>query len=394
MKKLLVSSLTITILLVSFVCMSGFAAVSAKSLDKADLCFFEAMCIEADSNLSYNRQPMYDENLKQNGWQYNFFNGTSNGYALITELNINGEIVYEAEEIRYGESPFDKCLGIPVFITHKTYLDYQGNQFYDIESGEVVNQDIIDYYSDIGFGYDGGFGYIEKTQTISYASKAITEEYSIKYDLPNYYGNVGGTNCANVAGSVAIGYYDRFCMELIPGYQTYRKLGSLILYKDQSEEIVEVQNELYDLMSTDKGSNGTTFSGFQEGMKSYTESKGYSYNTNELISFGSLNMDRLKTELKAGKPIALFLSDYAILSDIVANGTNDTITSMYCDVAHVAMCCGYKIDTYYDSDGRVIDTRIYLKIVIGLHDVAKGNFGYLNMTELSTVNHAIAVSII
>ena len=52
-----------------------------------------------------------------------------------------------------------------------------------------------------------------------------TEDYEIKYGLPTYYAEYGTTVCANTAGAIAIGYYDRFNENLIPNYKTYTKFG-------------------------------------------------------------------------------------------------------------------------------------------------------------------------
>lgn len=393
MKRVFAVSSAIVLFAVLLLCMSGQVPVYAGAIasDDADNCFF-AVVGENAQDIEYTRSPLYNERLDVHGWQYVFDDGANHGYVLIVGVNVNGDIVYEAEESGYGMSPFADCDGSPVYITHRIYLEYRNGAFYDVGGGDALGNDRVADYAARGFGYGGSSAFYEQRQTISYVSKTTTEEYSIQYGLPNYYGEIDDTNCANVAGSVVIGYYDRFCPDLIPGYQTYVKIGPLLDYKEQGSEVIEVQNELYDLMSTDNGQSGTTFAGFQSGMDEYVTDRGYSYETNELMSFGSPDLSAIKSELQSGRPIALFLSEYAFVEDIISVGQTDIVINQCRNAAHVAICCGYRVDTYYGQDGSVSDTRTYLKVVAGLSEFMD-SLVYLNLNGLSTINHAISFDI-
>lgn len=79
--------------------------------------------------------------------------------------------------------------------------------------------------------------YANRIETIDYARKD-SQEYSIKYDLPNYGGAIGETCCANTAGAILLGYYDRFNENLIPNFKTYMQIGNILKYKINSEEII------------------------------------------------------------------------------------------------------------------------------------------------------------
>ncbi|MFR3549432.1 MAG: hypothetical protein ACLTTW_03920 [Coprobacter sp.] len=72
-----------------------------------------------------------------------------------------------------------------------------------------------------------------------------------------------------------MGYYDRFFENLIPNYQSYVRIGAVIRYKSASTNVDNMLDELYVLMDTDQGQLGTTYTGFQEGMKAYVENRGY-----------------------------------------------------------------------------------------------------------------------
>lgn len=234
--------------------------------------------------------------------------------------------------------------------------------------------------------YCGAGAFVEQTETIIYARKE-TEEYSMKGDLPNYTVMYGGTNCANIAGAIVIGYYDRFCENLIPNYKTYTQLGSIFRYKTEGAEIQQVISSLYSLMGTDQGEAGTRYNGFQEGMRAYATNHGYTYTIEDL---GKLNFDKYKAAVESNKPVALFLSVYAMLSKNVTVGTSETVTSMYCTYAHVEVGCGYRVDTYYNANNQVITTRTYLKVASGFKNF---NISYLCLDGKTTIDRAMAINI-
>ena len=227
-----------------------------------------------------------------------------------------------------------------------------------------------------------------QSETIYYSRKE-TEEYKIRSEVPSYNSTVD-TGCANVAGAEIIGYYDRFCEELIPNCKTYTMIGTLVKYRMMTVEVTNVMDELRELMGTDKNTAGTTFSGYQQGMHSYVSSRNYTYSTEDL---GKLNLDKYKAAVQSEKPVAVFLSTYSILSSNQDNETYDVIKSNYCTVAHVVVGFGYKIDTYYDANNSVTATRTYLKVAIGSMQSGFSGIGYLCLDGKSKVEYAIATVI-
>ena len=236
-------------------------------------------------------------------------------------------------------------------------------------------------------GYCGSGDKVEKSETINYSRKETTEEYNIAGNLPNYSTLHDYTNCANIAGSVVIGYYDRLCENLISDYTVYYQIGTGIAYKSMSFEIQDVVAELYTLMETDQAQAGTTFNGYHKGMKAYVENHGYSYQTQDL---GKLDLEKYKAAVKANLPVALFLSNYSMLKKSTVSGTVETIVSEYSPVAHVATGCGYRVDTYYNASNQVIATRTYLKVASGF--VTYG-ISYLCLDGKTTISHASAITI-
>lgn len=203
-------------------------------------------------------------------------------------------------------------------------------------------------------------------------------------------GKAGETSCANTAGAILIGYYDRFNEDLIPNYKVYRKLGASFIYKAASPEIVNLTAELHLLMSTDVGKQGTTYAEFEEGMKAYVTGKGYTYISTNMFSWGKFSFDKYKQSVESGKPVALFLSGFAFETGIEEISGRDVIHNDYCALTHVAVGCGYKRDTYYDSDNKEISTRTYLKVASGISGY---DIGYLNINGIGNIDKAISVEI-
>lgn len=232
--------------------------------------------------------------------------------------------------------------------------------------------------------YCGGNDFVATSEALTYARKETTNEYSIKGNVPNYNVHAEASNCANVAGAEVIGYYDRLCENLVPNYKTYIQMGAMLVYRTSSAEISQVIIKLKDYMNTDAG---TTFNGFHRGMKTYVEEHSYSYRTEDL---GALDFDKYKAAVEANKPVALFLSDYAFYIGAEKKSNGETIKSEYCDVAHVVIGCGYKIDTYYDSNGQILFTRRYLKVASGfdLYGVT-----YLCLDFKTTIDRATSIII-
>lgn len=392
-KKTLGLILALGILSMSALPMEKAIVTKAEALDPADQSFLEFLLSDTnyEGDIEYTHSPLYNENLEVNGRQYDFTIGDVEGYALLTEIQSMNKIFYEVEELFYDkESPFDNCEGLPVYITHGVYLDYKDNSFYNIVGDRLMETEIVEEYAYKGFGYFGSGTFVEQVQTVNYSSKT-TETYSIPYDLPNYRGSVDGeTSCANTAGAVLIGYYDRFHENLIPNYKSYIQVGNVIRYKTGTPEVFDLVEELYVLMGTDVNHSGTTFAEFQAGMLQYVTNKGYTYTTTNMFTNGALNLTNYKASVESGKPVALFLTGYALLNGITETTSTDTISSGYSSNSHVVIGCGYKIDTYYNASGTITAVRNYLKVASGTEGY---NIGYLNINGFGNIDRAISVNI-
>lgn len=378
--------------LLAFLPASGTTA-GAEALSRADMCFLEF--VEEDLGgepiENYRIKPLYDENLKECAWQYDFESDGVSGYALVAEVGSEENRLYEVEELFYGKaSPFDACQGIPVYVTRGVYLDYRDGDFYELISGRSVSEEMVIEWTERGFGYGGGAFFEEQTQTIEYTRRELTGDYSIEHDLPNYYGTIGDTGCAYTAGAVVCGYYDQFHEELIPDWKSYTKFGPVFKYKTGGGQTIEdLIAKLHALMSGDSDKPGATYAQFQDGMQKYAAERGYTYTSSSVFSRGEFQFDLYKQSVEAGKPVVLFLSGFSMLNGIDEYTGRDVVRSGYCPLTHVEVGCGYKTYDYYTSNGKKT-TSIYLKVASGLSDY---NIGYLNINGGGNIDKAVSVEI-
>ncbi len=366
--------------------------VRAETLDEADQYFVDFVLSDTglDAELEYSHTPLYNHLLTAHGRHYTFTVNNRTGYALMVEIpGLNDTVMYEIEELRYDvPSPFANCNGLPVYITHRVYLYYNNGEFRNIQNDVVVPQTTIEDLVNKGFGYCGAAVFTDHTTTVSYSTKSETRD-KIMYNLPDY-SSTAGTSCANVAGAIAIGYYDRFYTNLIPNFTPYITMGGVVIYKSPTIEIQNLTLELANLMNTDGNQEGTTFSGFQSGMESYVEGKGYTYSSTNIFSWGSFNFNNYKSAIENGKPVVIFLSSFAFLADITENQGADTIDSYYCANTHVVVGYGYMKHTYYNANGGTVDTRTYLQVASGLDSFG---LAYLNINGLGNMDRAISITI-
>lgn len=365
----------------------GNLRASAEELTAADAYFLDFVSDDlGDSEITYQSSPLYDETLVANGYEYTFEANGQSGFALIHEVELGGAIFYELEEMSYnGVSPFAESEGLPVYITFRLYLDYVNGEFYNLETGEIASEEILDKAKGTRFGYQGGgSSYVEQSYTISYDHKTVTDT-GIQYGLPEY-SPATGTSCANAAGAILIGYYDRFYANLIPNFQPYLMIGTTLVYRAGSSETEDLMAQLKNLMGTDD--TGTTYTGFNAGLTSYVQSKGYTYTTTSLFTNNTFDFNRYKTTVNGGTPVAFFFDGYAV--GATSEGSSvDTVNNAVSANTHVAIGYGYKEDVYYNANNNVIATQRFLRVSSGL---ALYGLCYFNL-NYGTINKAIAVTI-
>ena len=365
----------------------GKVSASAQQLSAVDAYFLDFVSSDVgNSAITYESTPLYDETLQPNGYEYVFSANGQDGFALIHEVELGEQIFYEIEELSYnGVSPFADSEGLPVYITFCLYLDYVDGVFYNLQTGNAVGEEVLTEALETSFGYQGGgSNYQEITETITYDHKTVVES-GIRFALPSYSPTVG-TSCANAAGAILIGYYDRFYPEMIPDFQSYLMIGTTVAYRGDAEEVQSLMLTLRDLMGTD--STGTSYTGFNTGMSTYVQSRGRTYTTTSLFTNNTFDFARYKTTVDCGTPVAFFFNGYSLGSVAQGDGV-DTIGSAVSANTHVAIGYGYKEYIYYDENDNVIFTQRYLRVSSGL---ALYGLCYFSL-HYGIINKAVAVTI-
>jgi len=216
---------------------------------------------------------------------------------------------------------------------------------------------------------DGFFGasLIEtKIETVVYNSKDESEDREIPYGVPCYYYQGAYENtCANVAGSIVLGYYDKDYNELIAGFTSARVIRDRVVYYPQTQAVQTTTEDLYVRMGTNTSAEGgTSVSGVKNGLASYGKSKGRN------ISFTHVGGDKnaLISSFASSRPVVMFVNRYVTteIEEVATAGGKDTYNKQYYGGAHVLVAYGYKEIEYYDTSGALIKSMTVLKVATGL----------------------------
>lgn len=203
--------------------------------------------------------------------------------------------------------------------------------------------------------YNGSTYEGTETETILYTSKA-DNEINIEGGLPKYYNQGTYHNtCANVAGAILLGYYDKDYDELISDFKAARIIRDKVMFASQTEAVQRVIDSLYMKMNTNNGGNGTTIEWFKRGLRNYIEGVGRNVQLTSIISKGNINYDKYSNAINAKQPIVLFASKYTLVSlrGIKELEGRDDYVKLYYGGDHVLVGYGIREINYYDQQGRL-----------------------------------------
>ncbi len=229
----------------------------------------------------------------------------------------------------------------------------------------VNNTDKSIYY---GAGYNGAIMTGTETETITYASKDETE-YAIKGGLPTYYDiSTRQKTCANVAGAIVLGYYDKTYDELISDFTSARVIRDKVIYLAQNGAVQAVIDNLYATMETNStSSGGTSVAGFKNGLKKYVNVKGKNITYSATGQNNQLNKLTYIQSVQNNRPIALFVSKYSLIPilDFSISETQDKLEKKHFSGNHVLIGYGLKEINYYDSNGTLKKQLTLLMVATG-----------------------------
>lgn len=230
---------------------------------------------------------------------------------------------------------------------------------------KIANQSETMYF---GSGYNGAVYDGSSTEYITYSTKSESE-YTINGGLPRYYDRGTKINtCANVAGAIVLGYYDKTYDELIPDFQAARVIKDKVIYSTQTDAVQAVIDKLYVSMDTNGTSaGGTTIAGFKNGLKSYVNGRGRSISYSSLGQNDKINRQDYIDSIEAEYPVALFMSGYSLIpiADFSETSTKDKLNIKHYAGNHVLIACGLKEVKYYNSNGTLKQTLTLLTVATG-----------------------------
>lgn len=381
-KKLFVIALAVGLLAANFTVIS---TASALSVDKCDEVFAQALSeFMADEGygsqtIAADKQIVYDMGLEELGVLYTFTAGGEDGYAVVVDSTEGCTL----SECFFGaENPYSGVEGTKVYAGPMIYLGYEDGEY--TLGGEALSDEEVADIADTAYAASGSF--TTSSETVYYTYRSY-DGYALASQYPKYTEVGLASACAPIAGGNLIGYYDRFCTNLIPNFTPGISVNdSIYIYSGQNSTINEMIYDLYDDMGTT--SIGTTYDQFISGMQTYCSRAGYTFSYSDCMSGGSLDYSYVKSEIDAGRPVALFVSQYTVSTVSLKDGY-DSITNLHGTGNHVMAGFGYYDITYTLSSGGTQNSR-YVAVATGL---GRQSTGYFNIDRDTTINNACSINI-
>ena len=364
---------------------SANAEVSLEECDKVFAATMNSLIDESDvenGKIISMRKPLYDISVKPLGCVYEFSLKDSEGYAIV--INTDGNYVVQ-EVMPDAVSPYADCEGQCIYVGNMTYLEYSDGVYTDAESGTVIPDEIVDYLAEDALYGDGGITTGGITINIPYKSRT-QNDFWMAVMTPDYHTSPYVSSCACIAGANVVGYFDRYCPNLIPNFEPGYEYMGYYFYYGEMNEITPVVTQLYSDMGT-TASAGTTTAQFLSGMTKYANRAGYNFSYSSCMSGSSFNYSAAKNGMHSNRPVVLFLTGYNV-ADIGPLDGYDSIAYILSAANHAMVGFGYyEINYTYDSGAQ--ETFNYIYVASGISMAT----GYFNINYNTKINDAYAVSI-
>ena len=238
-------------------------------------------------------------------------------------------------------------------------------------------------------GFNGSTFLYTQNETVSYYRK-VESETVIPSDIPKYY-SISANDCAPVAGTIVLGYFDRYFDELIPNFTAGIVIRDIYIYNPQNASVSEVINSLFDLMETNSSGSGTTISQFQNGLQQYVQSKNRTIEF-ESVKNGSFSVGETTAAIREQIPVVIFVSGYALVDQdgITSSGNTDVYVKKIYGGAHTMVVSGIRTITYYNQYNVVVSQKILLRVSDGF---SSGSTKYVMVYGFGNIDNAYSVNI-
>lgn len=212
---------------------------------------------------------------------------------------------------------------------------------------------------------------------VTYQTVNGVPKYNQVSDLPN--------SCGAIAGSIVVGFYDKYYEELIPDFKTY--VGSGTYRGRDSVYIPKLMRELYTLMRTNVDDVGVSETDCLNGLKSYVNSKGRSLTYTNVRQGGRINETAYTNAMQNNHPVLLFCSKMDLYSFSLGD-TQDIVSCTTYSDGHVAVGYGIITINYYNGNS-IFRTDKYINVATGIGTMT----GYLKIESTDWCNGAYEVTI-
>ena len=237
-------------------------------------------------------------------------------------------------------------------------------RYYDVQpiASATINEDLVTYTS------------VEQTSV------------RLTGGMPIYYTTTLTNACGPVAGSIIVGYYDKYFADLIPNYSTIYAASGKFRMMD-STYIPNLQQQLYTAMRTNVDDVGVSESDCLNGLKSYVQGKGSSLSYTSLKG-ATFNENGFINAMSALEPVLLFCNSVT-LYDIFVTEDDTSISQIGQSTNHIMVGGGYLKLKYYNGTNN-FRTDIFIEARTGW---LTNSLGYVKLEDASWIDSAYRVSI-
>ena len=234
---------------------------------------------------------------------------------------------------------------------------------------------------------DDGIMLLAETNSVvvNYENKS-ENTFSMALKHPSYSFSANPADCACVAGTNVLGFYDRYDEELIPNHNSGTLFMGKYIYSSQDTAVYDVIRQLYVDMGTD--SEGTTVQEFKNGMITYCNRKGKTITFTSCMKNGKFDYSLAKSYNEANQPVVLFCSGYNV-AEIDPYNQYDLISYYEATANHVMVGFGYKEISYTLANSTKI-TYQYMAVASGVQTKSSG---YFDINYKTNINDAYALNI-
>ena len=247
------------------------------------------------------------------------------------------------------------------------------------------------------YDYDNLRYYTVETVARSFSSETIPctgineTETVTQYRMPLYEATGNLTNCCGaVAGSIIVGFYDRYYPDLIPNWTPYSTVNNMYKFADQTH-VPAVMEELYVLMRTNVDDVGVSQYDCRDGLQTYFSDRGRTLTYSSIEVGTQFNYQLYKQAIQANKPVIMFCTGLTISSLVYSNSQSAAVFShQYIPNAHIVVGYGYTTLNYYNGN-TIFRTEEYLLISSGLASLSDG-YIKISSTDWLVDGYAVTVS--